>query len=43
MVLISRIISPPSIEMTEQEIDQAMEYINSFDELCNSIIALDEE
>jgi len=43
MVLISRIIVPPSIEMTEQEIDQAMEYINSFDDLCNYIIALDEK
>jgi hypothetical protein len=43
MVLISRIIVPPSIEMTEQEIDQAMENINSFDDLCDYIIALDEK
>jgi len=43
MVLISRITSPPSIDMTEQEIDQAMEYINSFDDLCDYIIALDEK
>ena len=43
MVLISRIISPPSIDITEQEIDQAMENINSFDELCDYIIALDEK
>jgi len=43
MVLISRITSPPSIDMTEQEMDQAMENINSFDELCDYIIALDEK
>jgi len=43
MVLISRITSPPSIEMTEQEIDGVMENINSFDELCSYIIALDEK
>jgi hypothetical protein len=43
MVLISRTISPPSIDITEQEIDQAMENINSFDELCDCIIALDEK
>jgi len=42
MVLISRITSPPSIDMTEQEMDQAMENINSFDDLCDYIIALDE-
>ena len=43
MVLISRIATPPSIDMTEQEIDQALENINSFDELCDYIIALDEK
>ena len=43
MVLISRITSPPSIDMTEQEIDQAMENINSLDDLCDYIIALDEK
>jgi len=43
MVLISGIMSPPSIDMTEQEMDQAMENINSFDELCDYIIALDEK
>ena len=42
MVLISRIATPPSIEMTKQEIDQAMENINSLDDLCDYIIALDE-
>jgi hypothetical protein len=44
MVLISRLLTPPSIEieMTEQEIDQAMEHINSFDDLCEFIITLDE-
>ena len=46
MVLISRMQSSeihgyPG--MTEQEIDQAMESINSFDELCDYIIALDEQ
>ena len=43
MVLISRVTSPPSIDMTEQEMDQAMENINSFNELCDYIIALDEK
>ena len=43
MVLISRIVSPPIIKITEQEIDQAMENINSFDDLCDYIIALDEK
>ncbi len=43
MVLISRIISLPSIGITGQEIDQTMEKINSFDELCDYIIALDEK
>ena len=43
MVLISRITSPPSIDITEQEIDQAMENINSLDDLCDYIIALDEK
>ncbi len=43
MLLISRIISLSSIDITEQEIDQAMENINSFDELCDYIIALDEK
>ncbi|GAI08752.1 unnamed protein product [marine sediment metagenome] len=43
MVLISRITSPPIIKITEQEIDQAMENINSFDDLCDYIIALDEK
>ena len=38
MVLISRITSPPSIEM----MDQAMENINSLDDLCDYIIELDE-
>jgi len=42
MVLISRITSPPSIDMTEQEMDQAMENINSLDDLCDYIIELDE-
>lgn len=43
MVLISRITSPPSIDMTEQEMDQAMENISSLDDLCDYIIALDEK
>jgi hypothetical protein len=43
MVLVSRYRTPPLIEMTEEEIDQAMESINSFDELCDYIIKLEEE
>lgn len=43
MVLISRIQAPPSFEMTEPEIDEAMKNINSFDELCDYIITLDEQ
>lgn len=43
MVLISRIQAPPSFEMTEEEIDQAMKNINSFDDLCDYIVRLDEQ
>lgn len=45
MVLFSRISTPPGyrIKMTWREIDQAMENINSFDDLCDYIIALDEQ
>ena len=43
MVLVSRVQAPPSLGMTQQEIDQAMENINSFDELCDYIVKLDEE
>jgi len=43
MVLISRIQAPPSFEMTEPEIDEALKNINSFDELCDYIIKLDEQ
>lgn len=47
MVLISRIQAGPGAygysEMTEQKIDQVMERIKSFDELCDYIIALDEQ
>jgi len=43
MVLISRIQAPPSFEMTEEEIDQAMKNINSFDDLCDYIVSLDEQ
>jgi len=38
MVLVLRYRTPPLIEMTEEEIDQAMKSINSFDELCDYII-----
>lgn len=48
MVLISRIQAPapesPGYSgMTEEKIDEAMRSINSFDELCDYIIALDEQ
>ena len=43
MVLISRIQTPPALNITELEINQAMEEINSFDALCKYIIALDEQ
>ena len=43
IVLISRILNLLSINITEQEIDQAMDNINSFDELCYYIITLDEK
>ena len=48
MVLISRIEAPPLESpgysgMTEEKIDEAMRSINSFDELCDYIIALDEQ
>lgn len=43
MLLVSRYRTPPLIEMTEEEIDQAMKSINSFDELCDFIIKLEEE
>lgn len=42
-VLISRMMAPPSYEITEKEIDQAMKNINSFDDLCKYIISLDEQ
>lgn len=43
MALISRLQAPPSTEMTAQEIDRAMKDINSFDDLCDYILSLDEE
>ena len=43
ILLVSRIQKPPEIEMTEQEIDNAMKNINSFDDLCDYIAALEEE
>ena len=45
MVLISRIQAPPIYGpgMTKQQINQAMENINSFDDLCGYIIAMDEQ
>lgn len=42
-VLISRMMTPPSYGITEKEVQQAMENINSFDDLCDYIIALDEQ
>jgi hypothetical protein len=43
MLLISRIQTPPQIEITEQEIDNAMENIHSFDDMCDYIIKLEEK
>ena len=43
MVLLSRAQTPPVIEITEEEIDQAIKSINSFDELCDYIIKLEEK
>jgi len=43
MVFLSRIQTPPVIEMTEEETDQAIKSINSFDELCDCIIKLEEK
>jgi len=48
MILISRIQAPPLESpgysgMTEEKIDEAMRSISSFDELCDYIIALDEQ
>lgn len=43
MALISRLQAPPGNEMTAQEIDRAMECIDSFDDLCDYISSLDEE
>jgi hypothetical protein len=43
MLLISRIKKPPQIEITDEEIESAMENINSFDALCDYIIELEEK
>jgi len=43
MVLISRIKRPPEIEITEQAIDNAMENIHSFDDMCDYIVKLEEK
>jgi len=43
MVFLSRIQTPSLIEMTKEEIDQAIKSINSFDELCDCIIKLEEK
>ncbi len=42
-VLVSRLQTALVIEMTEGEIDEAMKSINSFDELCDYIIELEEK
>jgi hypothetical protein len=42
-VLVSRMRRPPAIELTEQDTDQAMENINSFDDLCNYINKVEQE
>ena len=41
--LVSRTKTPPIIEVTENEIDQAMKTINTFNELCDYIIQLEEK
>jgi hypothetical protein len=42
ILLISRIKKPPQIEITDEEIESAMGHINSFDDLCDYIIKLEE-
>lgn len=42
-VLISRTTTPPGYGIAEKEIDQAIENINSFDDLYKFIISLDEQ
>jgi len=42
MVLEERLQTPPVTKMSREEIDKAMENINSFEDLCDFVIALDE-
>ena len=43
MVFVSRTQRPPEIEMTAQDIDNAMKKINSLDDLCDYIAKLEEK
>ena len=43
MVLVSRTRTAPEIEITQEEIDHVMNNINSFDDLCDYIIGLEEK
>lgn len=43
MVLKERLQTPPVTPMTKEEIDEAMEDINTFEDLCDFIIFLDEQ
>jgi len=42
MVLEERLQTPPVTKMSRKEIDKAMENINSFEDLCDYVMALDE-
>jgi len=42
MVLEERLQTPPVTKMSKEEIDETMETINSFEDLCDFVIALDE-
>lgn len=43
MALWLRISTPPGYEISDQEVGQALENINSFDDLCDYIIELDDQ
>lgn len=43
MVLKQRLQTPPITEMSKEEIDAAMENINSFEDLCDYVISIDEQ
>jgi hypothetical protein len=43
MVFRERLQTPPAIEMSEKKIDETMKKINSIEDLCNVVIALEEQ